>query len=87
MSHSCCAPALQEVEGKRKIVLAGNPNAGISVGLLGEEIYRGKASGFTEGVGPPPGFSLSWLMWLAVAAVLLLLVFLGLVMRKKHREV
>ena len=31
MSHSCCAPALQEVEGKRKIVLAGNPNVGKSI--------------------------------------------------------
>ncbi len=31
MNHSCCAPALQEVEGKRKIVLAGNPNVGKSI--------------------------------------------------------
>ncbi len=31
MSHGCCAPVLEDVEGRRKIVLVGNPNVGKSI--------------------------------------------------------
>ena len=31
MSHSCCAAAVCETPGKRKIVLVGNPNVGKSI--------------------------------------------------------
>jgi len=48
MSHSCCAPALQEVEGKKKIVLAGNPN-------VGKSIFFGSWSGMYVDVSNFPG--------------------------------
>lgn len=48
MNHSCCAPALQEVEGKKKIVLAGNPN-------VGKSIFFGTWSGLYVDVSNFPG--------------------------------
>jgi len=48
MNHSCCAPALQEVEGKKKIVLAGNPN-------VGKSIFFGAWSGMYVDVSNFPG--------------------------------
>ncbi len=48
MNHSCCAPALQEVEGKKKIVLAGNPN-------VGKSIFFGSWSGMYVDVSNFPG--------------------------------
>jgi len=48
MSHSCHAHALQEVEGKRKIVLAGNPN-------VGKSIFFGSWSGIYVDVSNFPG--------------------------------
>ncbi|PLY08085.1 MAG: ferrous iron transport protein B [Desulfuromonas sp.] len=48
MNHSCCAPALQEVEDKKKIVLAGNPN-------VGKSIFFGAWSGIYVDVSNFPG--------------------------------
>lgn len=48
MSHSCCAPVVQEVEGKKKIVLAGNPN-------VGKSIFFGAWSGIYVDVSNYPG--------------------------------
>lgn len=48
MNHSGCAPVLQEVEGKRKVVLAGNPN-------VGKSIFFGSWSGMYVEVSNFPG--------------------------------
>lgn len=48
MNHSCCAPALQDVAGKKKIVLAGNPN-------VGKSIFFGSWSGMYVDVSNFPG--------------------------------
>ncbi len=48
MNHSCCAPALQEVEDKRKVVLVGNPN-------VGKSIFFGSWSGMYVDVSNFPG--------------------------------
>lgn len=48
MNHSGCAPVLQEVEGKRKIVLVGNPN-------VGKSIFFGTWSGMYVEVSNFPG--------------------------------
>jgi ferrous iron transport protein B len=58
VNHGCCAPILEDVEGRRKVVLVGNPNVGKSIffgawsGVYVEvsnfpgttvEVHRGKA--------------------------------------------
>ena len=48
MNHSCTAPTLHEVEGRRKIVLAGNPN-------VGKSIFFGSWSGMYVDVSNFPG--------------------------------
>ncbi len=48
MNHSNCAPVLQEVEDKKKIVLVGNPN-------VGKSIFFGSWSGIYVDVSNFPG--------------------------------
>ncbi len=48
MSHSCAAPVLQDVEGRRKVVLVGNPN-------VGKSIFFGAWSGVYVEVSNFPG--------------------------------
>ena len=48
MSHSCAAPVLQDAEGRRKVVLVGNPN-------VGKSIFFGAWSGVYVEVSNFPG--------------------------------
>ncbi|GAB4258187.1 MAG: ferrous iron transport protein B [Deferrisomatales bacterium] len=48
MSHGCCGPAVREVQGKRNIVLVGNPN-------VGKSIFFGAWSGMYVEVSNFPG--------------------------------
>jgi ferrous iron transport protein B len=48
MNHACCGPAAQQLTGKKKIVLAGNPN-------VGKSIFFGTWSGLYVDVSNFPG--------------------------------
>jgi len=58
-------------DGSYTLVLAGNPDAQVSIKLLGEEIYKGPASK----VGKDFDW-LVWLIWLIIILILLLLIWL-----------
>jgi hypothetical protein len=58
-------------DGSYTLVLAGNPDAQVSIKLLGEEIYKGPASKAGKGFD-----LLVWLTWLIIILILLLLIWL-----------
>ena len=69
-------------DGSYTLVLAGDPDAEVAITLLGEEIYRGPASGIGEGVFERlldwlQGLGLpGWIIWLIALAILLLIILL-----------
>lgn len=68
-------------DGSYTLTLTGNPNAQISVKVLGEEVYKGQADRF--------GTSKKWPLWLIIAIivfVLLLLILLLWFLKRRASE-